>query len=88
MNVIVTILIGIGMGAMVELLLPGHTFHELVLAMSLGMAGALLARFIGIVGGWFDPDQPQAFVAAALGAAIILLSYGAFCRRGKGPSGR
>ena len=36
-------LIGVAVGAMVELLLPGHHASELVLAMLLGIAGALLA---------------------------------------------
>ena len=47
MDLVMTILIGLAMGVMVELLLPGHTFAELVLAMVLGIAGALLARLVG-----------------------------------------
>jgi uncharacterized membrane protein YeaQ/YmgE (transglycosylase-associated protein family) len=83
MNLLVSILIGLGIGVMVELLLPGHTPSELVLAIFLGVAGALLARFVGEWGGWFESDDPQSFVAAGIGAIIVLLLYGAFFRRNR-----
>ncbi len=83
MNLVVSILIGLAIGVMVELLLPGHTPSELVLAILLGVAGALLARFVGERGGWFGTEEPASFVASALGAIIVLLLYGAFFRRGK-----
>jgi uncharacterized membrane protein YeaQ/YmgE (transglycosylase-associated protein family) len=76
MSLAVTILIGLGIGVMVELLLPGHTPSELVLAICLGTAGALLARFVGELGGWVGGEEPMCFVASALGAVIILLLYG------------
>ncbi|HWX19213.1 MAG TPA: hypothetical protein VN578_04805 [Candidatus Binatia bacterium] len=47
MNVLISILISVGIGVMVELLLPGHTPAELTLAVLLGIAGALLARYTG-----------------------------------------
>ncbi|HWI58895.1 MAG TPA: GlsB/YeaQ/YmgE family stress response membrane protein [Bacillota bacterium] len=81
MNLVVIILIGLGIGVMVELLLPGHTPSELVLAMFLGVAGALLAHYVGQWGGWFDLEDPASFIAAALGAIIFLLLYGAVFRR-------
>lgn len=87
MNLVESILIGLAIGTLVELLLPGHTLSELFLAMLLGVAGALLARYVGERGGWFSPQEPASFVASALGAVIILLLYGAFFRRDKhGPN--
>ena len=56
---VVSILIGLAIGVMVELLLPGHTASELVLAILLGVAGTLLARFVGERGGWFGPAEPE-----------------------------
>ena len=82
-DLIISILIGVAIGVMVELLLPGHTPSELVLAILLGISGALLARYVGVRGGWFSPDQAESFVASSLGAVIVLLVYGAFFRRGK-----
>ncbi len=82
MNLIVTILIGVGIGAMVELLLPGHTFGELILAIVLGVAGALLARYVASLGGWVGTEEPESFLIAGFGAVVLLILYGAFFRRG------
>ena len=81
MNLVVTILIGLAAGAMVELLLPGHHASEVVLAMLLGIAGALLARTAGYWLGWYGTDEPAGFVASVLGAIFILLLYGAAFRK-------
>ncbi len=85
MNLIVTILIGVGVGVMVELLFPGHTMGELMLAIGLGVAGALVTRYVGEKGGWFGFDEPEGFVSSALGAIVVLAVYGAcFRRRARG----
>lgn len=76
-----TILIGLAVGVMVELLLPGHTFAELVLAMFLGIAGALLARLTGIWEDFFQADDPGEYIGAMVGAVVVLLLYGVFFRR-------
>ncbi|MGO8675644.1 MAG: GlsB/YeaQ/YmgE family stress response membrane protein [Limisphaerales bacterium] len=86
MNLALTILIGMGVGAAVILILPGHHLAELVQAMLLGIAGALLARFIGERAGWFGTQEPDSFLASALGAIVILALYrllvrGVFRRR-------
>jgi uncharacterized membrane protein YeaQ/YmgE (transglycosylase-associated protein family) len=81
MNLIVTILIGLSAGLMVELLLPGHHKIELVLATLLGIAGALLARVAGHLFGWYSPDEAPGFVASIVGAVLILLLYGAVFRK-------
>jgi uncharacterized membrane protein YeaQ/YmgE (transglycosylase-associated protein family) len=81
MDLLVTILIGIGAGTMVELLLPGHHASELVLAMLLGAAGALIARYAGERFGWYGIEEPIGFLASLLGAILILMIYGALFRR-------
>jgi len=81
MDLLVTILIGLAVGAMVELLLPGHHMSELVLAMLLGIAGALVAGLIGHFAGWYATGEPVGYLAAILGAIIVLLMYGALFRR-------
>ena len=43
---------------MVELLLPGHHASELMLAMLLGVMGALVAQYIGRVMGWYGAAEP------------------------------
>ena len=82
MDLVVVILIGAGVGTMVELLLPGHHASELMLAMLLGVMGALLARSSGRIMGWYAPAEPIEFLASGLGAIVVLVLYGALFRRG------
>jgi uncharacterized membrane protein YeaQ/YmgE (transglycosylase-associated protein family) len=83
MTLAITILIGVAVGAMVELLLPGHTPAELVLAMLLGTAGALLGRVFGERTGLYGTDEPMAIIAAVIGAIVVLGIWGVAFRRGK-----
>ena len=82
MDLVVVILIGVGIGTMVELLMPGHHATELMLAMLLGVMGAILAQYIGRIMGWYGAAEPGEFLAAGLGAILVLLLYGALFRRG------
>jgi uncharacterized membrane protein YeaQ/YmgE (transglycosylase-associated protein family) len=84
MDLLVTILIGLGVGTLVELLLPGHNMSELVLAMLLGVAGALVCRFVGHWLGWFGGSEPAGYLGSVLGAVLTLVLYGAFFRRTHG----
>jgi uncharacterized membrane protein YeaQ/YmgE (transglycosylase-associated protein family) len=81
MDLVLTISLGMCVGVMVELLLPGHTLQELMLAILLGVAGALVARFIGQSAGWFGNGDALGFLVAVIGAVLTLLLYGAFFRR-------
>lgn len=83
MTLAITILIGVGIGAMVELLLPGHSLAELILAMLLGTAGALLGRLFGERSGLYGTDEPMAVIGAVIGAIVVLGIYGLLFRRGK-----
>ena len=84
MNLIVIIVIGLAAGAMVELLLPGHHASELLLAMLLGIAGALLAHLAGNSFGWYRADDPAQFVFSLVGAILTLVLYGALFRKHRG----
>src|SRR4029077_18478060 len=85
MDLVVTILIGLGVGVLGELILPGHTVGGLFLLVCLGVAGALVARYVGEVEGWFEPRDAASFIASAAGAIVLLFLYGittAIFRRG------
>jgi uncharacterized membrane protein YeaQ/YmgE (transglycosylase-associated protein family) len=46
-----------------------------VLTVILGIAGSFLATFIGQTVGWYRPDQGAGFIAATLGALIVLFIW-------------
>jgi len=81
MDLLIVVLIGTGIGIMVELLRPGHTVSELLLAVALAVAGALAAHYIGALADWYSAGEPTSFLASCVGAIVILLTWGVFFRR-------
>jgi uncharacterized membrane protein YeaQ/YmgE (transglycosylase-associated protein family) len=69
------IVIGGLAGGIAKLLMPGKDPGGCLITILLGIAGALLAGWLGKLVGWFDPGEGASFVAAIVGAFIILLIY-------------
>ena len=46
-----------------------------ILTTVLGIVGAFLATFIGQVVGWYAPDQGAGFIAATVGAIVVLFIW-------------
>lgn len=46
-----------------------------ILTVVLGIAGAFVATFIGQAIGWYAPDQGAGFIAATLGAIVVLFVW-------------
>ena len=81
MDLVMTTLIGVAVGAVAELLLAVHEMRELILTVVLGICGALLTRYIGISAGWFESGVAASYIASVLGAVAFLLFYRAFLRK-------
>jgi uncharacterized membrane protein YeaQ/YmgE (transglycosylase-associated protein family) len=70
------ILIGFVAGIIARLISPvpnkpsGFVFTTL-----LGIAGALLATWVGQLVGWYRPDQGARFIGATVGALVILFIW-------------
>lgn len=79
------IFIGFIVGLLARFLKPGNDGMGIILTILLGIAGALLASFIGQQMGWYGAGQPAGFIGALLGAIVILLIVSLF--RGKKRSG-
>lgn len=69
------ILIGLLAGALAKWIMPGKDPGGCVVTILLGVAGALLAGFVGNAIGWYSRGQAGGFIAATLGAIIILWLY-------------
>jgi uncharacterized membrane protein YeaQ/YmgE (transglycosylase-associated protein family) len=69
------IVIGGIAGAIAKLLMPGRDPGGCIITILLGIAGALLAGFLGRAIGWYEPNEGAGFVAAIVGAFLILLIY-------------
>ena len=69
------IVIGLLAGGIAKLLMPGRDPGGCIITVLLGIAGALLAGFIGSAVGWYDEGEAAGFLAAIVGAFIILFIY-------------
>jgi uncharacterized membrane protein YeaQ/YmgE (transglycosylase-associated protein family) len=69
------IVIGLLAGGIAKLLMPGKDPGGCIITILLGIAGALLAGFLGRAVGWYGPGDGAGFIAAIVGAFIILLVY-------------
>ena len=69
------IIIGGIAGAIAKFLMPGKDPGGCIITILLGIAGALLAGWIGKAIGWYDVGEGAGFVAAIVGAFILLGIY-------------
>jgi len=75
MDLLGWIIIGLLAGAIAKLIMPGRDPGGCIVTMLLGIAGALLAGFMGRLAGLYAPGQSAGFIAAVLGAIAILIVY-------------
>jgi uncharacterized membrane protein YeaQ/YmgE (transglycosylase-associated protein family) len=81
MSIIGTLVIGLLVGIVAKLLMPGRDPGGFIITMLLGIAGAFVAHYIGQAAGWYAPDQPAGFIASVIGAIILLVLYRLLFRR-------
>jgi uncharacterized membrane protein YeaQ/YmgE (transglycosylase-associated protein family) len=77
-----TLIIGLVVGAIAKLIMPGRDPGGIIITMLIGVAGALLAGFLGRALGWYtDPGQGPGIIASIIGALILLFLYRVFTGR-------
>ena len=75
------IVLGAVAGVLAKLIMPGKDPGGCIVTILLGIGGALLAGFIGNAVGWYTQGQAGSFIAATLGAILILFIYRLLMRR-------
>lgn len=75
MEILGVILIGLAVGIVAKLLMPGDDPGGIIITMLLGIAGAFLAKFIGQQLGWYGEEEAAGFIASVGGAILLLLLY-------------
>ena len=73
--IIATLVIGLLVGAIAKLLMPGKDPGGCIITILLGIAGAFIAGYLGQAVGWYQAGQPAGFIASVIGAMILLLLY-------------
>ena len=69
------ILIGLIAGAIARAIMPGRDPGGCIVTIVIGVAGAVLAGFLGQMLGWYRPGEGAGFLAAIVGAILILFIY-------------
>ena len=75
MNIFWTIIIGFCVGFIAKLLMPGRDPGGFIITTLLGIAGAFVARYIGVGLGWYSENDTAGFIASVVGAIILLAIY-------------
>lgn len=81
MSLLWTILIGLLVGIVAKLLMPGRDPGGFIITILLGIGGALLATWLGQAMGLYGAAEPAGFIGAVIGAIILLFLYRLIRRR-------
>lgn len=75
MAILSTILVGLIVGAIAKLLMPGKDPGGFIITILLGIAGAFIGTYLGEALGWYKTGQPAGWIMSIIGAMILLLLY-------------
>jgi uncharacterized membrane protein YeaQ/YmgE (transglycosylase-associated protein family) len=75
------VIIGLVVGAVAKLLMPGRQGGGIIVTALLGMVGAVVATFVGQQLHFYEPDQGAGFIASVVGAIIVVWIYGMITRK-------
>jgi uncharacterized membrane protein YeaQ/YmgE (transglycosylase-associated protein family) len=82
MSILWLIVIGFVAGVVAKLLHSGPREPSgFILTTVLGIVGAFVATFLGQAIGWYRADQGAGFIAAVVGAIIVLFVWNLVARR-------
>lgn len=82
MGLIVSLIVGLVVGAIAKFLMPGRDPGGIFITALLGVAGSMLATAIGRAAGWYAAgDDGAGIIASVIGAVIVLAGYRAVIGR-------
>lgn len=81
MHILVTIVVGLIVGALAKLVMPGRDPGGVIVTILLGVAGAFVAGMLGHNLGWYGAGEGPGIVASIIGAVVLLAIYRAITGR-------
>lgn len=88
MEILWMLVVGLVVGALAKLFMPGKDPGGVVITMVIGVAGALVAGMIGRSLGWYRIGEGPGLIASILGAMLLLFLYRVAVGRRSGVLGR
>ena len=81
MSIIWTILIGFVAGLVARAIKPGNDSAGFIITTLIGIAGSLIATYLGQAMGWYTAGQGAGFIASVVGAIVLLFIWGMLKRK-------
>ncbi len=78
MSILWTLIIGLIVGAVAKLLMPGRDPGGFIITILLGIAGSFVATYLGRALGWYRDGSSAGFIMSVIGAMLLLLIYRMF----------
>ena len=75
MHILWMLIIGLVIGALAKLVMPGKDPGGVLITMVIGVVGSLIAGFLGRSMGWYAYNEGAGFIASVVGAIILLAGY-------------
>ena len=75
MHILWTLLIGLIVGALAKLVMPGKDPGGAIVTILLGIAGSFIAGMLGHALGWYEVGDGPGIIASAIGAVVLLAIY-------------
>ncbi len=75
MTLLWALLIGLLVGIVAKLLMPGKDPGGFIITTLLGIAGSFVAYLIGRAAGWYAEGEPAGFISSVIGAILLLVLY-------------
>lgn len=75
MGFIWALIIGLVVGALAKMIMPGKDPGGMLITMVLGVAGALVGTFLGRAMGLYAEGESAGFIASIVGAIVLLAIY-------------
>ncbi len=75
MQILWSLIIGLVVGALAKLVMPGRDSGGIIVTMALGVVGALVAGFLGRALGWYESGEGPGLIASVIGSLLVLGIY-------------
>jgi uncharacterized membrane protein YeaQ/YmgE (transglycosylase-associated protein family) len=73
--------IGLLAGAVAKLIMPGKDPGGIIITMLLGIAGSVVATYLGSLIGWYHEGDKAGFIMSVAGAVLLLAIYHLFHKK-------
>jgi uncharacterized membrane protein YeaQ/YmgE (transglycosylase-associated protein family) len=81
MHILWTLVVGLVVGALAKLIVPGRDPGGVIITILLGIAGAFLGGWIGHAAGWYQAGEGPGIIMSVVGSVILLAIYRAIVGR-------